>query len=125
MARKFEWKECKPFAPESIPGFAVTELEKRDIIAFGININLPDEGACLAIEESIELLKKLKKNGYRHYRIERVNKPTGGYTVAFVGKSDEIHDKGSKAGIIAPLLTFERDGWYWSSSRSNEMEVDK
>ena len=114
MARKFDWRECKPFQPRYIPGIEIREIEKGDTIAFGMNYNLPDEGPCLKIDESMELLKKLKKSGYDYYQVERVSKPDDrGYTIAFVGKGDNPHNKGSAAGVIAPLLTVERDGWYW------------
>lgn len=126
MARKFEWRDCKAFQPRYIPGIEIREVEKGNIIAFGLNYNLPDEGPYLKINESMELLKKLKKSGYDYYRLERVPKPDDrGYTIAFIGKGDNPHDKGSAAGVIAPLLTIERDGWYWEPTSFATKESGK
>jgi len=125
MARKFEWRKCEPFCPGHIPGVEIIEIEKKNVIAFGINIDLPDEGPYLSIDESIELLKKLKKSGYEYYRVERVNNPNSkAYVVAFVGKSDDVHSEGSSAGVIAPLLTIERDGWYFGTEESKDKESE-
>lgn len=115
MTKKYEWIKCTPFAPGHIPGIEVTEREKQGIIAYGFNLNAPDEGAYLSIDSSLELLRRLKKDKYKYFRVETINNPNGGYTIAFIGKNDTIHDKGSNAGIIAPLLTVERDGWYWNT----------
>lgn len=123
MARKFEWRKCEPFCPGHIPGIEILEIEKKNVIAYGVNTDLPDKGPYLSIDESIELLKKLKKSGYEYYRVERIDNPNCNmYYIAFVGMSENIHDTGSGAGVIAPLLTAERDGWYFESEESEESE---
>jgi hypothetical protein len=108
MAQKFEWKMCVPFQPAHIPGVEISETEKHNVVAFGTNIGLPDEGPCLSLDYSIELLKKLKKAGCTKYHIERVDRPGGGYVVAFVG------DDNNSVGIIAPIISLERDSGYWT-----------
>ncbi len=111
MAQKIEWKMRVPFQPEHIPGVEICETEKHSVVAFGTNIGLPDEGPHLSLDYSLELLKKLKKSGCTKYHIERIDRPGGGFVVAFVG------DENSSVGVIAPIVCLDRDSGYWTPSR--------
>ena len=105
MARKFEWRSCRPYAPGHIPGVVISEIEHKNTIAFGSDLCIPKEGPCLSIDESVEILKKLKKCRYKTYRIERIERPTGGFVMAFVGVADDsTGDDKRCVGILAPYV---------------------